>query len=88
MRRTKGERFEPARTGLDHLARVAESFETLEAWADWLDAHEVPRSEIRDPGVGAMFDFVDSDGIQIEFFYTDQATVQQSALYLSTAGSR
>ena len=84
----EGERFEPARTGQDHLALVAESSEALQAWADWLDAHEVPRSEIRDPGVGAMFDFVDPDGIQIEFFSTDQATLQKSALYSSTAGSR
>jgi len=69
----EAERFVPARTGLDHLALVAESFEQLRAWADWLDACEVPRSEIRDVGVGAMFDFVDPDGIQIEFCFTDQA---------------
>lgn|SRR5262245_15962300 len=83
-----GERFEPARTGLDHLALVAESFDALQEWADWLDAQEIPRSEIRDPGVGAMFDFVDPDGIQIEFFFTDQARLRQSALYSSTTGSR
>jgi glyoxylase I family protein len=65
----EGERFEPARTGLDHLALVAESFEHLKTLADWLDACEVPRSEIRDVGVGAMFDFVDPDGIQIEFCF-------------------
>jgi catechol-2,3-dioxygenase len=67
------ERFEPARTGLDHLALVAESFEHLQTWADWLDANEVSRSEIRDVGVGEMFDLVDPDGIQIEFCFTDQA---------------
>jgi len=32
-----GERFEPARTGLDHLAFVAESYEEVDAWARWLD---------------------------------------------------
>jgi glyoxylase I family protein len=64
--------FDPARTGLDHLAFVAESYEHLAAWARWLDVCEVPRSEIREGGgVGAMFDFVDPDGLQIEFFFLD-----------------
>jgi len=79
----EGERFEPARTGLDHLALVAESLGHLQTWADWLDAWEVPRSEIRDVGVGAMFDFVDPDGIQIEFCFTDQARLSESAVHSS-----
>jgi glyoxylase I family protein len=68
----KGEAFEPARTGLDHLAFL-ESFDDLEAWARWLDALEVPRSEIRHAGSGAtLFDFTDPDEIQIEFIFVDQ----------------
>lgn len=67
-----GEPFEPSRTGLDHLAFVAESFEHLQMWADWLDRLEIPRSEIRDVRVGAIFDFVDPDGIQIEFYFADR----------------
>jgi glyoxylase I family protein len=81
------ERFEPARTGLDHLALVAESFEHLQTWADWLDACEVPRSEIRDVGVGAMFDFVDPDGIQIEFCFTDPTKLPESGWHSSSRGS-
>jgi glyoxylase I family protein len=76
------ERFDPSRTGLDHLALVAKSSEDLEAWAGWLDHHSVPRSEIRDAGdVGAMFDFEDPDGIQMEFFFLDQEKLRRSAIY-------
>jgi glyoxylase I family protein len=80
------ERFDPSRTGLDHLALVAGSLEDLQAWASWLDDHEVPRSEIRDAGdVGAMFDFVDPDGIQIEFFFLDQERLRRSTVYSAAA---
>jgi glyoxylase I family protein len=68
----EGERFAPARTGLDHLALVATSYEDLEAWGRWLDANGVARSEIRVSETAAIFDFVDPDGIQIEFCFVDQ----------------
>jgi glyoxylase I family protein len=79
-----GERFEPARTGLDHFALAVDSFGDLQAWAEWLDAHDVPRSDIRETsGVGAIFDFVDPDGIQLEFFFLDQDKVRRSATFSS-----
>ena len=64
-----GERFDPVHTGLDHLALEAKSFEELQEWASWLDSCAVARSEIRNVagGLGATFDFMDPDGIQIEF---------------------
>jgi glyoxylase I family protein len=64
-----GERFDPVRTGLDHFALEAGSLDGLLAWASWLDACGVARSEIRKVSgdLGVMFDFVDPDGIQIEF---------------------
>jgi glyoxylase I family protein len=62
-----GERFEPGRTGLDHLGLAVDSYDDLQAWAEWLDAHDVPRSDIRDLGTAAIFDFADPDGIQLEF---------------------
>ena len=75
-----GEQFEPARTGLDHIGLTAESNEELQAWASWLDAGDVRRSPIREvENVGAMFDFVDPDGIQLEFFFLDLEKVAQSA---------
>jgi len=82
--RNDGGGFDPAQTGLDHLAFTTNSREQLEEWADWLDAQGVPRSPIRDvrndprqdpgaPTVGAMFDFADPDGIQLEFLFYDIA---------------
>jgi hypothetical protein len=67
--RNEGEQFDPARTGLDHLALAAESSVELEAWANWLDSCDVARSAIRvvADGLGAMLDFKDPDGIQVEF---------------------
>ena len=71
-----GTRFDVTRTGLDHLGLTAGSRNALEDWASWLDAHDVPRSAIRempDPVVGSMFDFVDPDGIQFEFSFVESA---------------
>ncbi len=67
----EGERFDPVRTGLDHFALEATSLEELQQWATWLDACGVARSEVREVagGHGAIFDFVDPDGIQIEFIH-------------------
>ncbi len=69
--RNDGKRFDPVRTGLDHLALEAESPEQLQAWASWLDTCGVERSAVRAvaDGRGPMLDFVDPDGIQIEFIH-------------------
>ena len=67
-----GGQFDPSRTGLDHLAFVAQSSEELQGWASWLDAHDVALSEMRDAqGVGTMFDLADPDGIQLELLFLD-----------------
>src|SRR5258708_4823018 len=67
--RNEGEQFDPARIGLDHLALEAASLDELQAWATWVDTCGVARSAVREvaDGRGSMFDFVDPDGIQIEF---------------------
>jgi glyoxylase I family protein len=70
--RNDGERFDPVHTGLDHLALEAESLDELQAWATWLDTCGVARSQVREvAGLGKMFDFVDPDGIQLEFMCLD-----------------
>jgi glyoxylase I family protein len=75
-----GERFVPEHTGLDHLALAAESLDELQRWASWLDAHDVPHSEIREVlDIGAMLDFVDPDGIQLEFIFIDLEKLQRPA---------
>jgi glyoxylase I family protein len=73
--RNGGEQFDPPRTGLDHLALAAKSLDELHAWAAWLDSCGVARSEIRvvANGLGAIFDFVDPDGMQIEFIHLNLA---------------
>lgn len=67
-----GETFQPVRTGLDHLAFPTQSVEELEQWASWLDTCGISHSDIRDAGgFGSMFNFVDPDGIQLEFIFVD-----------------
>jgi glyoxylase I family protein len=66
------ETFEPARTGLDHLAFIAKSYEELDAWARWLDSQAIPHSDVRYSQGSGLFDFVDPDGIQIEFCHIEQ----------------
>jgi glyoxylase I family protein len=75
-----GERFAPTRTGLDHLGLSVETHDDLVAWARWLDANGVPRSGIRDAVIGEIFDFVDPDGIQLEFFFMDPERSKDSAV--------
>ena len=82
---TRDESFDPAKTGLDHLAFVAATREELDVWARWLDEHDIAHSPIRDTNnVASMFDFKDPDGIQIEFFYLDQEALRRSPLYSPT----
>jgi hypothetical protein len=41
---------------------------------------------VRDSGgVGHIFDFIDPDGIQLEFFYLDQAKLRLSSTYSVSA---
>jgi glyoxylase I family protein len=75
-----GEAFDPACTGLDHLAFATQSVEELEQWASWLDSCGVSHSDIRDAGgFGSMFNFADPDGVQLEFIFVDLAKVAASS---------
>jgi glyoxylase I family protein len=83
----RGERFEPGRTGLDHLALAADSYEEVDAWARWLDSRGIPHSDVRDSaGFGALFDFVDPDGIQIEMSFLDRNMLRQASIALTERG--
>ena len=83
-----GDRFDPGRVGIDHLAFAAGSYEALEAWASHLDAHGVPHSPVRDAGgVASMFDFLDPDGIQLEFFFFDPGRLSRSATQAETTSA-
>jgi glyoxylase I family protein len=67
----EGERFDPSRAGLDHLALAVNAYAELEAWMSKLDEAGVAHSPIRQTGPAFMFDFCDPDGIQLEFVWVD-----------------
>ena len=72
--RYEGDRFDPTRVGLDHLALAVRSVEALEAWVERLDDLGVEHSEIRDIGFGHLVELRDPDGIQLELFARRSAT--------------
>ncbi len=66
-----GEKFDPLRTGLDHLALRVDTRGELDEWMDHLHQHEVEHSQITDREYGSVLPFKDPDGIQIEAFYRE-----------------
>lgn len=66
----KGERFDEARTGLDHLSFLVDGKAGLEAWMTRLDELGIAHTGIRDqfePFVYSTVVFRDPDNIQLEF---------------------
>jgi glyoxylase I family protein len=66
-----GERFDEARTGLDHVGFHVTGREELDAWAGWLDELGVEHSGVRtgeEPFPYATLVFRDPDNIQLELF--------------------
>jgi len=67
----EGERFDEARTGLDHVGLHVASRGDLEAWTAWLDELGIEHSGIRggdEPFAFATVVFRDPDNIQLELF--------------------
>ena len=65
-----GDRFDPYRVGLDHLALAVADAGALEAMKQQLDAAGVPNNGIEDdPALGAKYiSFYDPDGIAWELY--------------------
>lgn len=61
--------FDPAITGLDHLAFAVPSREDLERWARRLDGEGVAHSGVIDIPVGGIVNFKDPDGIALALFW-------------------
>jgi catechol-2,3-dioxygenase len=62
-------RFDPRRTGLDHLAFQVAGREVLEDWQALLDESNCSHSGIQEiPGYGFNLHFHDPDGVQLELF--------------------
>jgi glyoxylase I family protein len=67
----KGEQFDEARTGLDHVGLRVATREDMEAWTAWLDELGIEHSGIRggdEPFAFATVVFRDPDNIQLELF--------------------
>ena len=64
-----GERFDPRRTGLDHLALAVSDAAALDAWKSHLSARDVANSPIRDLGHSRFVSLEDPDGVQIELWH-------------------
>jgi catechol-2,3-dioxygenase len=68
------EMFDPARTGLDHVAFGVASREDMDTWISHLDAMGVERdalSESAEPLPHALVVLRDPDGIAIELFWLE-----------------
>ncbi|WP_255361838.1 VOC family protein [Mycobacterium sp. 1274761.0] len=67
----RGERFDEAHTGLDHVGFNVAGGDQLEAWTGWLDELGIEHSGIRtgnEPFPYATVVFRDPDNIQLELF--------------------
>ena len=67
----RGERFDPRRTGLDHVGFQVPSRAALDDWLDHFEALGVEHSPIADRDYGAVLTFRDTDGIQLEMFFRE-----------------
>ena len=70
-RSNRGETFDPARTGGDHLGLKVDSREELDRWKAWFEQAGVEHSAIVDAGYGSVLCFRDPDRIQLEMFYRE-----------------
>jgi glyoxylase I family protein len=64
-----GDRFEPARTGLDHVGLKVDERAELDRWQAHFEAHGVTHTPVVDRDYGAVLTFKDPDGIQLEMFH-------------------
>lgn len=63
------ERFDPTRTGLDHVGFAVSTREALDTWALRLDAAGVENSGPVDAGPCVILNFKDPDGIALALFW-------------------
>lgn len=69
----KGEEFDEARTGLDHISLTVEGREGLVAWSNWLDSLGIAHSgiqSVQEPFVYSVIVFRDINNIQLEVIAT------------------
>ena len=67
----RGERFDPTRTGLDHMGFKVDSRDDLEQWQAHFERLGVCHTPNVDRDYGSVLTFKDPDGIQFEMFYRE-----------------
>jgi glyoxylase I family protein len=65
----RGERFDPTRTGFDHLGFKVDDPAELELWRARFEELGVVHSPIAHHDYGSVLTFKDPDGIQFEMFF-------------------
>jgi catechol-2,3-dioxygenase len=64
------DRFDPRRTGLDHLAFAVPDRTSLDDWRAHLETNDVETSPVRDLGHSLFVSLEDPDGVQLELWHT------------------
>jgi glyoxylase I family protein len=64
-----GERFDPTRTGFDHLGLLVRERAELDEWQEHFERLGVTHTPTVDREYGSVLTFKDPDGIQAEMFY-------------------
>ncbi len=67
----QGERFDPTRTGFDHMGLMVEDKADLDAWQSHFERLGVTHTPTVHHDYGSVLTFKDPDGIQFEMFYRD-----------------
>ena len=67
----RGERFDPSRTGGDHLGFKVDSRADLDEWERWFEKKEIVHTPTVDRDYGSVLCFRDPDGFQLELFYRE-----------------
>src|SRR5680860_903976 len=66
-----GDRFDPRRTGLDHIGFLVRSRVALDDWAASFVEQGVDHTPVVERDYGAVLTFRDLDGIQLEMFWRE-----------------
>jgi glyoxylase I family protein len=66
-----GERFDPTRTGFDHMGFKVDDRADLDGWQAHFELHNVTHTPVVHHDYGSVLTFKDPDGIQFEMFYRE-----------------
>ena len=67
----RGERFDPTRTGFDHMGFKVDTRAALDEWQQHFERLSVVHTPVVHREYGSVLTFKDPDGIQFEMFYRE-----------------